>query len=67
MRTYRTLLVSGALAALASGAAMIVHGDWQAALAAFAGLSGVAVLLSLTRLLAIGEGPALPARSAPLG
>jgi hypothetical protein len=64
MRTYRTLLVSGALAALPGGAAMIVHGDWQAACAAFAGLAGGAFLLSLTRLLAIGDRPAWKAPSA---
>jgi hypothetical protein len=58
MRTYRTLLVSGALAAVTLGAAMIVHGDWQPALASFAGLAGGAFLLSLTRLLAIGDRPA---------
>jgi hypothetical protein len=58
MRTYRTLLVTGALAAVTLGAAMTVHGDWQPALASFAGLAGAAFLLSLTRLLAIGEGPA---------
>jgi hypothetical protein len=65
MRTYRTLLVSGALAAAAAAAAMIMHGDWQAALVAFAGLTGGAFLLSLTRLLAIGDGPAWPPPSAP--
>jgi hypothetical protein len=65
MRTYRTLLVSGALAALAVAATMIVPGDWQAALAAFAAITGGAFLLSLTRLLAIGERLAWPAPSAP--
>jgi hypothetical protein len=65
MRTYRTLLVSGALAALTLGATMIVPGDWQAALAAFAGITGGGFLLSLTRLLAIGERLASPAPSAP--
>jgi hypothetical protein len=65
MRTYRTLLVSGAMAALAGGTAMIVHGDWQAAFAAFAGLAGGAFLLSLTRLLAIGDRPGWAAPSAP--
>jgi hypothetical protein len=65
MRTYRTLLVSGALAAVTLGAAMIVHGDWQPALASFAGLAGGAFLLSLTRLLAIGEGPAPSAPRRP--
>ena len=65
MRTYRTLLVSGALAPLALGATMIVHGDWQAALWAFGGLPGGAFLLSLTRLLAVGERLAWPAPSAP--
>ena len=40
MRTYRTLLVSGALAAAATAAAMIVPGDWQTALVAFAALAG---------------------------
>jgi hypothetical protein len=65
MRTYSTLLVSGALAPLALGATMIVHGDWQPALAAFAGLTGGAFLLCLTRLLAIGERLAGPAPSAP--
>jgi hypothetical protein len=66
VRTYRASLVSGALAALALGAATIVHGDWQSVLVAFAGLSGGALLLSLTRLLAAGERPAAPAPSAPL-
>jgi hypothetical protein len=33
-RTYATILVSGALALLAFGATMIVHGGWQAVLAA---------------------------------
>jgi hypothetical protein len=65
MRIHRTLLMSGALAALAWGAAMIMQGDLQSALAAFAGLTGGAFLLTLTRLLAIGERPALPAPSAP--
>jgi hypothetical protein len=65
MRTYRALLVSGALAPLALGATMIVHGDWQAALWALAALTGGAFLLSLTRLLAIGERLAWPAPSAP--
>jgi hypothetical protein len=64
MRTYRTLLASGALAPLALGAATIVHGEWQTALAALAGLIGVAFLLSLTRLLAIGDGLARPAPAA---
>jgi hypothetical protein len=64
MRTYRTLLVSGALAPLALGATMIVDGDWRAALPALAGLSGVVFLLSLTRLLAIGERLARPAPAA---
>jgi hypothetical protein len=64
-RSYRTLLVSGALAPLALGATMIVHGDWQAALWAFAGLTGGAFLLSLTRLLAIGERLGWPAPGAP--
>jgi hypothetical protein len=64
MRTYGTLLVSGALAPLALAATMIAHGDWQPALAAFAGLSGGVFLLSLTRLLAIGERPAWRAPSA---
>lgn len=65
MRTSGTLLVSGALAALALAATMIVHGGWQAAVVAFAGLTGGAFLLSLTRLLAIGDGLAGPAPSAP--
>jgi hypothetical protein len=63
MRTYRTLLVSGALAALTWAATMIVHGHWQSALAAFAGLCGGAFLLSLTRLLAIGDRQRWPAAS----
>jgi hypothetical protein len=58
MRTYRALVVSGPLAALALGATMIAQGDWQSALGALAGLSGGAFLLTLTRLLAIGERPA---------
>jgi hypothetical protein len=62
MRTHRALLVSGALALLASSASMIVHGDWQAALTAFAGPAAGAFLVSLTRLLAIGDRLALPAR-----
>jgi hypothetical protein len=65
LRTYTTLLVSGALAAFAAGAAMIARGDWQAAFVAFAGLALGAFLLSLTRLLAIGEGPARTTPSAP--
>jgi hypothetical protein len=65
IRTYRTLLVSGALVPLALGAAMIAQGDWQPALAALAGLIGGAFLLSLTRLLAIGERLAWPAPGAP--
>jgi hypothetical protein len=64
MRTHATLLVSGALVPVAMGATMIVHGDWQAALVASAGLTGGAFLLSLTRLLAIGERVAWPARAA---
>jgi hypothetical protein len=56
----QALLGSGALAALALGAAMIMDGDWQAALPAVAGLSGGAFLISLIRLLAIGERPARP-------
>jgi hypothetical protein len=64
-RTYRTFLVSGALAALMLGATMIWHGDWQPVLGAFAGLSGGAFLLSLTRLMAIGERPAAPAPPGP--
>jgi hypothetical protein len=60
----RTLRVSGAVAALALGAATIVHGDWQPALAAFAGISGIAFLLFLTRLLALGERQARPAPAA---
>jgi hypothetical protein len=63
-RPYRTLLVSAALAALALGATMIVDGDWQSALAAVAGFTGGAFLLSLTRLLANGERPARPAPAA---
>jgi hypothetical protein len=58
VRTYTALLVNGALAPLALGASMIAQGDWQPALAAFAGLTVVAFLLSLTRLLALGERPA---------
>jgi hypothetical protein len=65
MRTHRTLLVSGALAPLAWGASMIVHGDSQAALAAVAGLPAGAFLLSVTRLFAIGDRLAWPAPSAP--
>jgi hypothetical protein len=65
MRTYRTLLLSGALAPLALGATMIVHGDWQAAFAAVAGLTAGAFLVGLTRLLAIAERPGSPAPSAP--
>jgi hypothetical protein len=65
MRAHRTLLVSGALVPLALGAAMIAQGDWQPALAALAGLIGGAFLLSLTRLLAIGERLAWPAPGAP--
>jgi hypothetical protein len=65
MRTYRTLLVSGALAPLALGATMIVDSDWRAALPVFAGLAGVAFLLCLTRLLAIGERRARRAPSTP--
>jgi hypothetical protein len=57
-RTYRTLLVSGALAALAVGGTTIADGDWQAALAGLGGLPGGAFLLSLTRLLAMSERPA---------
>ena len=64
-RTYGTLLVTGALAPLAWGATMSVQGDWQAALAAFAGLTAGAFLLSLTLLLAIGERLGWPAPSAP--
>jgi uncharacterized membrane protein YjjP (DUF1212 family) len=56
---YRTVLVSGALTPLAMAATMIVNGDWQSAFVGFAGLTGGAFLMSLTRLLAIGE------RSAP--
>jgi hypothetical protein len=64
-RTHRTLLISGALGVLALGAATFVHSDWQAALTAFAGLTAGAFLLSLTRLLAIGERPAWSAPNAP--
>ena len=56
----RALLGSGALAALALGAAMIMDGDWQAALPAVSGLSGGAFLISQIRLLAIGERRARP-------
>jgi hypothetical protein len=52
---YGTLLVSGALAPLALGATMIVQGNWRAALPAFAGLAGLAFLVSVIRLLVIGE------------
>jgi hypothetical protein len=65
VRTYRTLVVSGALAPLALAAATIAHGDWQPALAAFAGLTIGAFVLSLTRLLAIVERPGRPGRPAP--
>ena len=64
MRTYRSFLGSGALAALALGAATIADGDGQSALVAFAGFSGGAFLVSLRRLLATGERPAL-GRPAP--
>jgi hypothetical protein len=67
MRTHRTLLVSGALAPLALGASVIVHGNWRAALPVLAGLAGVTFLLCLTRLLMIGEQRAWPAPSAPRG
>jgi hypothetical protein len=60
-RTYRALLVSGALAPLTLGATMIVHGDWQSALWPVAGLAAGAFLLGLIRLLAIGERRASPA------
>jgi hypothetical protein len=62
MRTYATVLVSGALVPVAMGATMIVHGDGQAALVAFAGLTGGAFLVGVTRLLAIGERRAWPVR-----
>jgi hypothetical protein len=65
MRTYRTLLVNGALAPLALGAMLIVHTDWRAALGAFAGLAFVAFVLCLSRLLAIGERLAQPTHSEP--
>jgi hypothetical protein len=64
MRTHSTLLVSGALAPLAWGAMLILDTDWRGALGAFAGLAGIAFLLSLSRLLAIGERLARPAPSA---
>jgi hypothetical protein len=67
MRTHRTLLVSGALAPLALGASVIVHGDWRAALPVLAGLAGVTFLLCLTRLLVIDERRAWPAPSAARG
>jgi hypothetical protein len=61
MRTYRSLLASGALAVLALGAAVIAHGGGQSALVAFAGFNVGAFLVSLTRLVAIRERPAWPA------
>jgi hypothetical protein len=63
MRTDLMLLVSGALALLAFGATMFVHGGWQSALAAFALLAGVGFLASLISLLATGERLASPAPS----
>jgi hypothetical protein len=63
VRTYVTFLVSGALALLAFGATMLVHGGWQAALAAFAVVAGVGCLISMVSLLATGERPASPAPS----
>jgi hypothetical protein len=62
---YKTLLVSGALAPLALGATMIVHGGWRAALPAFAALAGLAFVVSLIRLLVIVERLAWAAPSAP--
>jgi hypothetical protein len=60
-RTYVTFLVSGALALLAFGATMIVHGGWQAAAAAFAVLTGGAFLTSLISMRASAERLASPA------
>jgi hypothetical protein len=67
MRTYRTLLVSGALVPLALGATVIVHGDWRAALPVLAGLAGVTFLLCLTRLIVIDERRAWRAPSVARG
>jgi hypothetical protein len=55
LKTYRTLLVSGALATLALGATMIAQGDWQPPFAAVGWLSGGIFLMSLTRLLAMAD------------
>jgi hypothetical protein len=57
MRTYATLLVSGALAPLTLGVTTIAHGDLQSTLVAVAGISGGAFLMCVTRLLAVGERP----------
>jgi hypothetical protein len=62
---YRTLLASGTLVPLAMGGTMIMHGYWQSALVALAGLGVGAFLTSLTLVLAIGERPASPAPSTP--
>jgi hypothetical protein len=70
MRTYVRLLVSGALGLLAFGATTIVHGGWQAALAALAIFAGGVFLGSLIPLLMTGERlmspPPSPARRRPI-
>jgi hypothetical protein len=65
MRTFVRLLVSGALGLLAFGATTIVHGGWQAALAALAMFAGGAFLLSFISLLMAGERLMSPAPSPP--
>jgi hypothetical protein len=63
MRTFVRLLVSGGLGSLALGATTIVHGGWQAALAALAIFAGGVFLLSFISLLMAGERLMSPAPS----
>ncbi len=57
MPTYVALLVSAGAAITALAAAIVVHGGWEAAAAGLGVIAGLAFLLSLSALLAIGDRP----------
>lgn len=57
MRTYVAFLVSAGLTAAALAAVIVVHGGWEAGAAGLGLILGLASILALIALLAMGERP----------
>ncbi len=57
LRTYRLLLLFGALTLIGSAAMLLVQGGWQSAAAGFAMVNGVGFVLTFAVIGAVSERP----------